>query len=116
MRFVCDHDVSADVVTSLQGLGHQAWRIADAGLHQVSDDEVTVYAIEHRAVLLTHDREFSRRRSRNVIGWHVQLRCPEWEAADLLARYMDEVLGYLRKPDVFVRLSQDGCKASYDWR
>jgi predicted nuclease of predicted toxin-antitoxin system len=87
----------------------------DAGLHRVKDDEVTVYAIDHDAVLITHDREFSQRRRRNVIGGHIQLRCNEWEAADLLASYLDELLPQLRR-DVFISLSHGGYTVSHEWR
>jgi predicted nuclease of predicted toxin-antitoxin system len=117
VRFVCDEDVSADVAARLRQLRHEAWTIADAGLYRVSDDEVTVYATNHKAVVLTHDIEFSRRRRRNVIGWHIQLRCKEWEAADLLAAYLGELLPIMRaKPDVFIALSKHGHKESYGWR
>jgi predicted nuclease of predicted toxin-antitoxin system len=116
LRFVCDEDVSADVAVRLRQLRHEAWTIAEAGLHRVSDDEVTVYASNHNAVLLTHDKEFSQRRRRNVIGRHIQLRCKEWEAADLLADRLDELLPILRAPDVFIALSRHGHDVSRSWQ
>lgn len=48
-------------------------------LARAGDDALTVYACEHRAVLLTHDVEFSTRRRKHVIGHHVFLRCNEWD-------------------------------------
>lgn len=48
--------------------GHDAWTAAQAGLNQEPDDTLTVYAYERDAVLLTHDREFSQRRRKNVVA------------------------------------------------
>jgi predicted nuclease of predicted toxin-antitoxin system len=117
LRFVCDHDVSADVAARLRQLRHEAWTLADAGLYLIADDEVTVYATNHNAVVLTHDKEFSQRRRRNVIGRHIHLRCSEWEAADLLANHLDELLPIMRaKSDVFIALSKHGHEESYLWQ
>jgi predicted nuclease of predicted toxin-antitoxin system len=116
LRFVCDHDVSADVAARLHQLHHTAWTIAEAGLHLVSDDEVTVYATNHNAVLLTHDKEFSQRRRRNVIGRHIQLRCNEWQAADVLADHLAELLPILKGSDVFIALSTHGFEVSRRWQ
>ncbi|MGH3889365.1 MAG: DUF5615 family PIN-like protein [Pseudonocardiaceae bacterium] len=59
MRFGCDHDVDARVAARLRQLGHDAWTAADAGLSRVRDDELTVYSDNQRAVLVSHDSEFS---------------------------------------------------------
>jgi hypothetical protein len=45
--------------------GRVGERSHDAGLSEADDDTLTMYAHEHRAVLVTHDDEFSRRRRRN---------------------------------------------------
>ncbi|MGH3622450.1 MAG: DUF5615 family PIN-like protein [Sciscionella sp.] len=55
MRFVCDHDVDARVAAALRKTGHQAWTIEEAGLSRAGDDDLTVYAMDRGAVLLTHD-------------------------------------------------------------
>ena len=90
-------------------MGHQAWVAGEAGLARATDDELAVYAHNRRAVLLTHDKEFSRRRRRWMIGQHVWLRCNEWDAADLLAASLDELIPILdRKTDVFIALSREG--------
>ena len=69
--------------------GHEWWSANDAGLaDEGQDDNLTVYASEHRAVLVTLDREFSRRRQASAIGWHVRLRCPEPDAAVVLASHL----------------------------
>jgi predicted nuclease of predicted toxin-antitoxin system len=118
VRFVCDHDVDARVAAVLRRLGHEAWTADQAGLSRAGDDELTVYADERDAVLVSHDREFSRRRSRNVVGRHIFLRCSEWEAADLLVRHLDDVLPILtRKADVWIRLSVDTSPhLSFEWQ
>lgn len=116
MRFFCDHDVDADVVARLTQLGHQAWSAVQAALATADDDSLTVYATERKAVLVTHDREFSQRRRRNVIGWHVWLRCKEWDAADLLEQHLDELLPILNaSPDLFVAISHEGVEMSRQW-
>lgn len=82
-----------------------------------SDDDLTVYAQNQKAVLITHDVEFSQRRRRNVIGRHLFLRCAEWEAAELLATLLDEILPILeRREDIWVKLSVDGHRLSFDWK
>jgi predicted nuclease of predicted toxin-antitoxin system len=116
VRFVCDHDVDAAVAARLRRLGHDAWTAANAGLSAVSDDELTVYADDQSAALLTHDTEFSRRRQRNVVGKHVCLRCSEMDAADLVEERIDELLAALSvRKDVWVRLSADGLSLSFAW-
>lgn len=117
MRFCCDQDVDAQVATTLRRLGHQAWTADDAGLSRAKDDDLTVYTIDRDAVLVSHDREFSRRRRRNVIGRHIVLRCVEWDAADLLARHLDALLPVLdRHQDVWIRLSLGTePELSFDW-
>lgn len=80
-----------------------------AGLALERDDDLTVYADGKHAVLLTHDREFSQRRRKNVVGQHVWLRCDEEEAPDVLARFLPELLPLLeRGHDVWIELSTYG--------
>lgn len=116
LRFVCDHDVDAAVAAVLRRRGHDAWTASDAGLSAATDDELTVYAHNQSAALLTHDVEFSRRRGRNVIGKHVWLRCSEMDAAQLVDVRLDELVAALRiHQDVWVRLSADGLMLSFAW-
>lgn len=61
-----------------------------------SDDELTVYAVDKRAVLATHDREFSKRRRANVIGQHLWLDRFEPDAPELLEAHVPEVVRQLR--------------------
>lgn len=99
MRFFCDHDVPADVATTLSALGHDAWTAYQANLSVEDDDELTVYASNQRAVLITHDREFSQRRRQNVIGHHIWLDCAEIDAADILRAVLPEVTPMLEHND-----------------
>ena len=117
MRFVCDHDIDSEVAGRLRQLGHQAWTAAEAGLSDAADDSLTVYVCGKAAVLLTHDREFSQPRRRNVVGKPIWLRCREWEAADLLADHLDELLPLLNSTaDVFVSVSVEGYQVSRAWK
>ena len=117
MRFVCDHHVDARVAARLRKLGHDAWTAAQAGLSRARDDELTVYADDQRAVLISHDSEFSQRRRRSVVGRHIFLQCNEWDAADVLERHLDFMLSVLdRHEDVYVRVSPDSQpKLSFLW-
>jgi predicted nuclease of predicted toxin-antitoxin system len=54
-RFVCDHDVDVAVAMMLRKAGYEAWTAADAGLYRAGDDDLTVYADNKDAVLISHD-------------------------------------------------------------
>jgi predicted nuclease of predicted toxin-antitoxin system len=116
VRFVLDHDVDARIVGLLVRQGHECWTVANANLYDAADDTITVYADERQAVVVTHDREFSRRRRRNPVGMHLQLRCLEPDAAELLEKHLDHVLSLLKGAQhIFIQLSAEGCTASYKW-
>jgi len=108
VRFVTDHNVAATVRGTLRDAGHDCWSAAEAGLHDVADDELAVYAADRKAALLSHDADFARRRRRNTAGQHVWLRCPEPDAAVVVAKHLSELLVTLEKmPDVVVELRPD---------
>ena len=116
VRFICDHDVDAAVAATLRRLGHDAWTAANAGLSAASDDELTVYADDQSAALLTHDAEFSLRRRCNVVGKHVWIRCSEMDAAELIEERIEELVAALSiQKDVWVRLSAEGLSLSFAW-
>lgn len=116
VRFLLDHDVDVEVGRALRAAGHEAWTAADAGLNEVRDDVLTVYAHEKKAVLVTHDREFSQRRRRNVVGRHLWLRCNEWDAAVLLVGHLADILSVLQaREDVFVVVSKAGLEVAMGW-
>ncbi|GAA3177955.1 hypothetical protein GCM10010531_34710 [Blastococcus jejuensis] len=116
MRFFCDHNVPESVASRLRKLGHDAWTAAQANLAYVDDDQLTVYAQEQKAVLVTHDREFSQRRRQMVVGKHLWLACNEFDAADLLEERLPEFIDQLeRQGDLWVRLRPDGFDVSRQW-
>lgn len=115
LRFFLDQDV--DVRNQLQNLGYECWTASEAGLGSSGDDELTIYAQNRDATLLTHDREFSRRRQKNVIGRHIWLDCNEWLAAEVVQRHIDELAPLLeRKQDLFVHITVARCTLSYAWQ
>lgn len=116
MWFFLDNDVPVGVGKMLAKYGH-TWTTANgAHLAADSDDELTVYADSRRAVLVTLDKEFSRRRRRAAIGQHVMLRCNEPEAAGVLEDQLDKVCEYLRGRDhVMIRVSRDFVDADSGW-
>lgn len=116
MRFFADQNVDADVVSALTKAGHQAWTADQAGLTLDADDELTAYAHDRNAVLLTHDREFSQRRRENVIGRHVWLDCDELDAPDLLMRYLEDLLPVFEHHEhVMVRVAPSQYVVCHGW-
>lgn len=117
MRFFLDNDVPVSVGRMLQRHGHQWWTAADAGLaSEGQDDNLSVYADERDAVLVTMDKEFTQRRRRNPIGRHVRLRCAEPEAAAVLEARLSEVLAYLERDHVTLIVSkEEKIKADSAW-
>lgn len=117
MRFVCDHNVDAAVAKALRQRGHDAWLAGAAGLALEEDDALTVYADEKGAALLTHDKEFSKRRKTRVVGQHVYLTCGEEDAAEVIGRYLSELLPLLeRGRDIWIQLSTEGIvDSSHKW-
>jgi predicted nuclease of predicted toxin-antitoxin system len=88
VRFFLDNDVPVSVAKMLRSRGHECWTAGEAGLADAQDDNLTVYATVHYAVLVTLDREFSQRRRKNPIGHHVWLHCPDPEAAAVLGAHL----------------------------
>lgn len=117
LRFFLDQNVQAPVARTLRQMGHECWTADDAGVGRLVDDQLTVYAQEKAAALVTHDREFSQRRRRNVVGRHIFLRCDEWEAAKLVEAYLPGVEQLLEfKDDVWIEISKDGFKLDFSWK
>jgi len=99
---VLDNDVSAAVASMLRRQqGHRAVMVGQIGLGRASDDQVSVFADNKEAVLLTHDRELIARRRRNTFGRHIHLDCREWDASVLLELHLAVVLE-LRSRDAIV--------------
>ena len=52
----------------------------------------------------------------NAIGPHVWLRCSDWEASEVLADHLNEVLTLLQaRSDLTVRVSMEGLTDSSRW-
>jgi predicted nuclease of predicted toxin-antitoxin system len=117
VRFLLDHDVDAAVGRMLRQRHHECWTAGAVGLAAASDDALTVWASGHSAVVVSTDREFGQRRTRNAIGLHVWLHCPDWEASAVLSAHLDEVATRLEaRTDLTVRVSKEGVTDSSDWR
>jgi predicted nuclease of predicted toxin-antitoxin system len=109
VRFVLDHDVDVRVGAVLRQAGHECWP-STAGLAASADDDaVAVYADDRRAVLVTHDREFTRRRMKNTIGRHVRLDCEQPDAIALMGAHLEELVAALeRAHDIVIVVSAAG--------
>jgi predicted nuclease of predicted toxin-antitoxin system len=95
---------------------HECWSASEVGLAAAGDDLLTVWASNHDAAVVSTDKEFGRRRMKNAIGRHVWLRCRDWEARDLLASDLDEVVRRLEtRPNLTVQVSEAGIAESADW-
>jgi hypothetical protein len=68
-----------------------------------------VYADDRGAVLITHDREFTRRRMKNTIGRHVRLDCEQPDAMAVIGAHLDALVAALeRVHDVVIVVSAAG--------
>jgi predicted nuclease of predicted toxin-antitoxin system len=116
VRFLLDHDLDVAVGRMLRQRRHQCWTAGEVGLAFARDDALTVWASEHGAALISTDREFGQRRMRNAIGRHIWLRCLDWEAGEVLAECLDDLVGRLEaQADVTVRVSKDALNFSLEW-
>jgi predicted nuclease of predicted toxin-antitoxin system len=116
VRFMLDNDVDARVRRVITARGHECFTAVDVNLSDAADDELTVYADTKRAVLVTHDKEFSRRRSKRVVGMHVHLRCREEDAVEVLDTWFDDMMTRLRiAENIFVRVSRTGVSHTTGW-
>jgi predicted nuclease of predicted toxin-antitoxin system len=95
VRFFLDSNVDTAVRGVLLSAGHSCWTAAGAGLAAANDDSIAVYADERKAVLVSHDRAFAQRHTRNTTGKHLWLRCEPPDAAEILARHLPEILQQL---------------------
>jgi predicted nuclease of predicted toxin-antitoxin system len=114
--FLLDNDVDAAVGVMLRQQKHGCHTASEVGLAQARDDALTVWASEHDAVVVSTDKEFGQRRMKNAIGHHVWLRCPDWEAEEVLAGCLGKLVAQLQvQADITVRVSKDGLTVSLDW-
>jgi predicted nuclease of predicted toxin-antitoxin system len=109
VRFVLDHDVDVRVGAVLRQAGHECWPSAAGLAASADDDAVAVYADDRRAVLVTHDRAFTRRRMKNTIGRHVRLDCEQPDAVALIGVHLGKLVAALEHAhDVVIVVSAAG--------
>jgi len=118
LRFVLDQDVDARLVGTLRRAGHECWRSADAGLALAEDDDISVYADNKGAVLITHDAELTERRKVNTFGKHVRLKGQQPDAREVLEAHLDELLTELgRYESIVIEVSRSKVKVCQpQWR
>jgi len=95
VRFVLDECVDARLRSVIVTAGHECWTVVDAGLSSEDDDEVSVYAADHNAVLVTDDRELIRRRKTLLFGKTVELRGTKRAALENLPNHIDHCVELL---------------------
>lgn len=114
MFFFLDHDVDAGVGRVLRRAGHRCVSASEVGLATASDDEVSVFADNHKAVMLTHDRELITRRRERTFGRHVHLDFPDTDAVEVVERRLEELLPKLEERDsLVVHMPKNGEIAVY---
>jgi predicted nuclease of predicted toxin-antitoxin system len=107
--FLLDNDVDAAVGRVVRTAGHRCITLAEVGLAAATDDEVSVWADDRGAVVLTHDKEYFRRRTKNTFGRHVRLACVDWDAVKLVERMLPDIIDLIgTREAVVLRVSQDG--------
>lgn len=80
-------------------------------LATADDDDLSVYAHDKSAVVVTHDKELTERRKRNTFGQHVRLKCKEPDACSILEAHLDEMVAVLgHHPEVVVEVSKTKVK------
>lgn len=82
MHFVLDHDVDAKVCNAIpSGAGHSCERAP----HTLGpDDDIGVWADNRSGALLSHDKDFMRRRQILWYGWHVRLGVDHPDAQEVV--------------------------------
>lgn len=109
MFFLLDHDVDAGVAGVLRRHGHRCVTASEAGLATADDDQVSVFADNRKAILLTHDKEAISRRRKNTFGRHVLLACIDMEAVEVVTQQLDRIVEMIDTRDAIVlRVSKDG--------
>lgn len=68
-----------------------------------------VFADDRRAVVVSHDKDFTKRRIANTFGQHVRLACDQPDAVDVLEPLLDDLLVKLEaiNPTVLI-VSREG--------
>lgn len=94
MRFVLDRDVDIRVRRVLTARSHEAWQ---APPHLERDDDISAYADDKNAAVITHDVEFTYRRRRHTFGQHIRLMCEQTDAVKVMELHHDELIELMSK-------------------
>ena len=99
-------------------LGHDAWTIPEAGMGTFKDDDVSVYAHEKNAILITDDRELlSRRRHEQFYGQVIGMRGTKALYVTYLGGCIDTVLALFQAhADLVVDVGPLGFMVTAPWR
>ncbi|NMO57500.1 DUF5615 family PIN-like protein [Actinoplanes sp. TBRC 11911] len=109
MFFLLDHDIDAGVGNVLRGAGHACETASTVGLATADDDQLSVFADNHNAILVTHDKEAIRRRRRNTFGRHIWMACVDLEAVQVMTDNLGDVETLIVTRDAIVlRVSKEG--------
>lgn len=92
MRFVLDHNVDEAVGREIRKRKHDCWRAPEHLAQDGRDDEISIYAVEKDAVVISHDGEFAARRRAHPIGIHVRLKCSEPDAVEVVRLHFADVI------------------------
>jgi len=116
VRFYIDEDIDHRIVrAALLRMGHELWSTKQAARTGDSDASQLAYAIDHDAVVITHNRDFTRPHRDRPIGRVILLRCLQPQAAAALEQVLDGLVPMLeRTSDVYVEVKQDSrgrCRA-----
>lgn len=77
------------MASRLEARGHTAWTAWQAGIHELSDQEVIVYADDHAAVVVTSNKDFIPVARRLRYASVVYLRVTEQHAVSAVDRAID---------------------------
>lgn len=92
MRFLIDECVDARLVGILHRRGHEAFTVPNLNQSSAEDDDVSVYADDRGAVLVTDDRELITRRRAHLFVNVLDLRGPKTAAVALVHNRIDEIV------------------------
>lgn len=59
LRIIADYNIEPDIIDNLKQQGFSVIPIANTKAHGAPDVEIYAHAAQHRAMLITHDRDFT---------------------------------------------------------
>jgi predicted nuclease of predicted toxin-antitoxin system len=100
LRFVLDEDLDARIVRAIESVqsgSHQCWTVPNAGLNSANDDDVSVYAHDRKAVLISHDQALIHRRQISNFGLLIWLKCDEPDGVAIIKKHLPEIIRLLNR-------------------